>query len=210
MSSRIIKQEGSSGERPSGDRQKYVPREIFDAHEKARRIVREARAEAEELIDRARKESHELRRRGRERGYALGLAEWEKRTLALNHARTELIDEARQEMLELALKVLRRRVHDEPEWMVPLVDEAVQALHEEHQRLRVIVHPDDAECLASLQSELIDKDPRWAAVALVQDESMKRGDCRVENEYSQLDVGLETQLSAIRRLLCPDAEGEGS
>jgi type III secretion system HrpE/YscL family protein len=191
---------------PDAGVDKVVDREALQAHEVAREVLAAADRRAEELVAAARAEAEALRAAAREEGRAAGLAEWESRLAELAGAQARLQDEARPQLVALALrvaeKILRRRLDMQPDAVLPMVEEALAAARGHGGGAIVLrAHPDDAAALNDLRARLRLQGPRWESVEVVADAEMRRGGCRVETGYGTIDASVETQLRAIEQLL---------
>ena len=205
MTHRVIKKKRPDEAAPS-TRDKVIAREVFEAHDKARAIVRQAEAEAAAILEKARAEAEAIRETARRSGFRDGLANWEARGAELLDARRRLVDDARPQIVDAALrvasKILHRQLETEPESVAKVVEEAIRTLGgSTAHRLRVLVNPEDAPAVCELRKRLRDEDPMWEVLVISTDESMARGGCRVTSEYGEIDASVETQLAAMRRIL---------
>ncbi len=145
-------------------------------------------------------------REGFERGYEHGAAQWTAATRAAQDGVRGAMERAREEVLRLALrvaeKILRQRVDVAPESMLPMIDEALRSLQSQ-QQLRVVlrVHPADRPLLEQRRAHWLDHFPAVATLAIVPDESLDRGGCRIESEHGTVDATIETQIRVIERHL---------
>lgn len=220
MSRRVIKgatsakQEDKGGRPATAKRDKVIQREVFEAHEKARTILKRAETEAEALLAEASRQASQELEEARERGHRDGLAKWESLTAELIAARQRLVEDARPQIVDLALraaaKILHREVEIAPEAIAPAIEEAIRTLRgATTHSLRVTVHPDDAPTVEKLAKRLRRNDPLWESLTVLTEESIARGGCRVTSEYGEIDALVETQLEAMRRILVPESESTG-
>jgi flagellar assembly protein FliH len=207
---KIIKGAGlpapASVPRPAADPGKVIAQEVVIAHEEARRIVEHAQARARAIVEEAQQESAEVRRRAREEGWSQGLAEWEARIQAVAGEARRAVEEARPQLVTLALrvaeKILRRRLDEHPDAIVPMVEEALEAARGYRGgHLVVRVNPADAPALEGFRQRLLERDGRWKSLEIAAVETMARGGCRIETDFGTIDASVETQLAAMEQLL---------
>ncbi|HEY3786349.1 MAG TPA: flagellar assembly protein FliH [Steroidobacteraceae bacterium] len=102
-----------------------------------------------------------------------------------------------KELLQLALTVgkqlARRELRVDPAQVIAILRESLAQLPASAREIRVHLHPDDAatvrERLAAPANE--------RAWTLVEDPTLTRGGCLVRTETSQIDVRLESRISAV-------------
>jgi flagellar biosynthesis/type III secretory pathway protein FliH len=88
-----------------------------------------------------------------------------------------------------------------------MVDEALRVfLTQNHSRVILRVHPADENVLAARRQRWLERNPAIGDLAIVADDTVGRGGCRLETEAGTVDATLETQLEVIERHLL----GEGS
>jgi flagellar assembly protein FliH len=185
---------------------KVLEREVVLAHEGARRIVEAAREEAQAILAAARTEAEAIRAEAEAAGEAAGLARWEERAGELTRAEGRLLEEARGQLLQLALriaeKVLRQRLEMAPDAILPMVEEALQAARG-HVAGRVVLrlHPLDAATVTPQLERLRQQNRGFESLEVLRDASLSRGGCRVETQFGTIDASIETQLRAIESLL---------
>lgn len=185
---------------------KVLEREVVVAHEGARRILDAARVEAGALLDAARAEAAGIRAAAAEAGEATGLANWVSRALELDRAEATLLAEARGQLLQLALriaeKVLRQRLEQAPEAILPMVEEALQAARGNVAgRVVLRLNPLDAATVSPQLERLRQQNRGFDSLEILRDGNLSRGGCRVETQFGTIDASIETQLRAIEHLL---------
>ena len=74
----------------------------------------------------------------------------------------------------------------------------------------VRISAEDYELYMTMEGEPLEQVFSREWLTVVRDEFMKRGDCIIECENSIVDVGMDSQLSVIRRSLLGERNGEGS
>jgi flagellar assembly protein FliH len=109
----------------------------------------------------------------------------------------QLDAEVEKELLHLALAVgkqlARRELRIDPAQVIGIIRESLSQLPAAARDVRIHLHPEDAaavrERLASPTSE--------RAWTIVEDPTLTRGGCMVRTETSQIDVRLESRVSAV-------------
>lgn len=118
--------------------------------------------------------------------------------------RAGLLDQYQSELLALALgiarKVVQRELADNPEHWLGMIREAVRhALDREKIRIRVgpVLHRFLVEHLSTLRPMLDDV----KELELVEDRALAENGCILESQYGDLDLGIDSQIGAIRAAL---------
>ncbi|MEM9069061.1 MAG: FliH/SctL family protein [Myxococcota bacterium] len=173
---------------------KVVPGEVVDAHERASSIVSEAEAKAKALVEAAEQEAAAIRSRAEAEGTEAARAEAAALLVAAEQALREARAEAEPKLVALAIgaaeQLLRAELELAPAKVHSLVGEVLdRARRAREQTLHV--HPDDAPTLRTL----------LPGVVLHEDESLERGDCVVETDLGRLDGRLSVRVAALRRVL---------
>jgi flagellar biosynthesis/type III secretory pathway protein FliH len=205
---KIIKGTGlpAPAPRPAADSGKVIAQEVLLAHDEARRIVEQAQARARAIVEEAQQEAAAVQRAAHEGGWASGLAEWQERIVAVGEGARAAVADARPQLVQLALrvaeKILRRRLEEQPEAVVPMVEEALEAARGYRGgHLVVRVNPLDVPALEGFRRRLLDRDQRWQSLEVVAEEGMARGGCRIDTDFGTIDASVETQIAAIEQLL---------
>lgn len=154
-----------------------------------------------EEIERMHHEAHES---GFAAGYQEGIAAARASATAvstlLNNLQQALaeIDQGVAEQLltlamEVASQVLRQSLRVQPELLLPVVREAVSALHHHHGQPLLFVHPDDASLVRSQLGDQL-AHVNWR---IVEDVTLTAGGCRVELGASEVDATVETRWRRV-------------
>jgi flagellar assembly protein FliH len=145
--------------------------------------------------------------RGHAEGYANGSREAQavaaRISLLLEHLSRPLKDlnvEVEHALIRLVVDTARRLVNQaialDPMLVSGAVQEAVTAVTTATREMKIFLHPDD---LAMLNNNLsLTTDANWKLAA---DASLRRGDCRVVTESSQIDARMDTRQTNIERAL---------
>jgi flagellar assembly protein FliH len=109
----------------------------------------------------------------------------------------ELDNQVEKELLSLVIAIvkqlLRREVKSDPNLIVGVVREALSVLPVSSNKVRLLLHPEDAELIREVYA-LGDNEVGWS---LVEDPVINRGGCKVVTETSQIDGTLESRLTAL-------------
>ncbi len=154
-----------------------------------------------EDIERIHEEAH---KQGYEAGYAEGIAD--------AHAAAEqmenLLDGVKQAVqgvdqhvadqllatsVEIANQVLRQSLQIKPDLLLPIVREAIAALHYNTGHPALFVHPLDAALIRANMGEQLAHN-NWR---ILEDSSLTRGGCRIELGASEVDSTLETRWKRV-------------
>ncbi len=120
-------------------------------------------------------------------------------------ARFEQVErEAADEVVELAVEIARQALRAtpamRPEAIIPVVQEALASLFDERVRMRLLLHPRDAELVRSELGERL----LVRGCEIVADHSITPGGCRIDTPRASVDATVETRwrrtLAAIGRL----------
>jgi flagellar assembly protein FliH len=109
----------------------------------------------------------------------------------------QLDADVEKELLQLALTVgkqlARRELRVDPAQVIGIVRESLAQLPASAREVRVHLHPDDAATVR----ERLAKPTNERAWTIVEDPTLSRGGCIVRTDTSQIDVRLESRISAI-------------
>ena len=192
---------------------------LDDVTQKAERYLEQVRGEAAAIVAKARSEADEVRKRAEQEGLQQGMQSAERllsqrieqqlaaAVPALDKA-VEGIRAARDEwqvywdrnLLTLALGIARKLVRRElalaPEIALAWVREALE-LASRGNRLRLRIHPRDQQLLGEHLTRLVARTGREAETEVVADDSISTGGCKVETEFGEVDLQLESQLARL-------------
>jgi len=176
-------------------------------------------AQLDEIHKAAHAEGYE---QGRKEGQAYGHREGLEEGRAAIREKTERLDEllfaldkpferldqqVENEIVTLVIsmvrQLIRREVKLDPGQIVGVVREALGILPISARKIRVVLHPEDAELVRKAYT-LGDHDQKWQ---IVEDPVIQRGGCRIHTDTSQVDATLDSRLSS---LIAPLLAGERS
>jgi flagellar assembly protein FliH len=102
-----------------------------------------------------------------------------------------------QALVELAMAVARQLVRLEfavnPELVVAVVRESLQALPLTARGVRVYLEPEDAALVRAAVGSSVGRPD----CQLIEDPELQRGDCRIESDSSRIDADVESRLAAV-------------
>lgn len=148
---------------------------------------------------------------GYEEGLALGRAEAAEelehlRRLAttfgdaVNEADTAITNDVLELALHLARGMVRTAFEVKPDFIVPVVREAIDYLPNLQQPALLILHPEDALIVRSGIGHELDKNG-WR---IVEDDAIARGGCRVDTASNQIDAQIASRWQRLTQALGKD------
>lgn len=115
----------------------------------------------------------------------------------LAHPLAQLDAEVEKELLQLALTVgkqlARRELRVDPAQVIGIIRESLSQLPVSARDVRIHLHPEDAATVR----ERLAQPSNERAWTLMEDPTLTRGGCIVRTDTSQIDVRLETRVSAV-------------
>ncbi len=145
----------------------------------------------------------EARKKGYDKGYAEAkgdiknaLAKWSQLIESLEHPLNDLDDQVEEELVVLAIAIARHIVDVEltmnSQQVATLVKKAMHLLPANSRRIRLHLHPEDAELIRSgLVSDDVECD--WT---IIEEPSLMRGGCKIDTQNSRIDATIEKRLAA--------------
>ncbi len=146
--------------------------------------------------------------KGKKEGYEFGvkqgqaeskekIKQFESILKTLSAPLSQLDDAVEQELLSLAVavsrQIIRRELKTDPGQVIAVIREAVGALPLSDAKIRVFLHPEDAELVRKALT-MPENDQAWQ---IVEDPVLSRGGCKVVTETSQIDASLDTRLATL-------------
>jgi flagellar assembly protein FliH len=173
--------------------------------------VRDEKKNVPNTVDVLRQALQESEARGYEAGLAKAQAESQITLNALT-ARVAQLDsilqllgqplaqldgEVEKELLHLTLAVgkqlARRELRVDPTQVIGIIRESLSQLPASAREVRIHLHPEDAATVRERLAEPA-KERAWT---VVEDPTLSRGGCMVRTETSQIDVRLDSRISAV-------------
>ncbi len=203
-----------------GDLRRQADRLKHTARTSAEKIIQEAESHADDLRESARKLGHEEgyasgRREGLESGRKDGRAEamaaWEPRFKALEAAwvaaamqwdaeRRQMLLEARQSLLKLAIRMAEKIVHKaptvDPSIVVQQVAQAISHVAGPCD-VTIRIHPDDRPLVQECLPQLLSQFAQIEHAKLADDAAIAPGGCVVTYGKGRIDATLQTQLDRL-------------
>lgn len=213
-----------------GDLRREADRLRRQAHEEAERIRAEARAEAQRLTEGAEQRGYEAGynkghaeglEAGRKEGHDEALKQAESSLTQLQQAwvnaakqwdaeRREMLREARQSVLRLAIRMAEKIVRRVPAVEPRIVQDQVAAALEHVARpcdVTVRIHPEDRDLVEHAIPQAAEQLAHGEHVILKEDTSIERGGCVIDYGKGRIDATLGTQLDRLVEALLPGESG---
>ena len=213
-----------------GDLRREADRLRRQAHEEAERIRADARAEAQRLTEGAEQRGYEAGYQkghaegleaGRKEGHEAALKQAESSLNQLQQAwvdaakqwdaeRRDMLREARQSVLRLAIRMAEKIVRRVPAVEPGIVQDQVAAAIEHVARpcdVTVRIHPDDRDLVQHAIPQAADQLGQGEHVTLKEDNAIERGGCVIDYGKGRIDATLGTQLDRLVEALLPGEPG---
>ncbi|MFB0934130.1 MAG: flagellar assembly protein FliH [Propionivibrio sp.] len=147
---------------------------------------------------------NEAQEQGYAAGYAEGIADaravvarilsvLDSLQQAVNDLDQHIAEQLLATSIEVANQVLRQSLRVKPELLLPVVREAVTALHPNMGHPALLAHPEDAALVRAHMGEHLAHN-NWR---IIEDPGITRGGCRVELGASEVDATLETRWKRV-------------
>lgn len=125
----------------------------------------------------------------------------EKLMRALGQPFEELDASVEESLVDLAMTLaqalVRRELRADPGQVVAVVQEALAALPVASRHVRVCLHPEDVAVVAAALAGREAAGNAESGWQLQEDPALKRGDCVILSENSQIDASMEKRLAAV-------------
>lgn len=194
------------------------------AETEAQRIIADAESRASQLgLDAAQQGRAQGYAEGKAAGHALGLEAgrkegfeaalaqhkqaldqiqdaWVAAARKWDEQRRQMLQEARQSLLKLAVEMARKIVHRIPEFDPSIVVDQVAAAIEHVARpcdISIRIHPEDRPLLEAAMPKLIQGFSATRHVTLADDPAVARGGCVLQYGRGRIDATLDTQLKRL-------------
>ena len=143
-----------------------------------------------------------------EQGYAAGFAEGQAAAqliadqigalignlpAAIKGVDQQIAEQLLATAMEVASQVVRQTLKLKPEFILPVVREAVTSLNVLNGHPALFLHPDDARLIRQMIGEQLSHN-NWR---IIEDPSLTPGGCRVEMGASEVDATLETRWRRV-------------
>ncbi|MDJ0833260.1 MAG: flagellar assembly protein FliH [Gammaproteobacteria bacterium] len=196
----------------AGSAQKWNPPSMDGASDQVfKHQLASANQEAEQRAGMPTAEEMERwQQEARKEGYADGLKQAQAETDGIKQRLLQLInfleaplqamnEEVEQQLHQLAVtlaqQLVRREIRSDPGEIIGLIRESLQLLPANSRKIRVHLHPDDAELLRNtLQMDQHEEEQSWQ---LLEDPTITRGGCQIKADKSVINLTLEKRLQAL-------------
>jgi len=200
---KIIKQEDESSKITSL-KVKKIDKEVFSAHQEAKRILHQAQLQAEQIKEEALKEKEKVIKEGYEKGYQEGLAQTTEIILMAKRQREKLLSNLEPQLVKLSVKIAEKIIAGEiklDEWrVIDIVSQALQPIKDQ-QKITIFVNPEDIKMLEIKKAHILSLLTQAKDIEIKADKDIAIGGCIVESEAGKVDAQLQTQLKTIEKAL---------
>ncbi|MEW5796539.1 MAG: FliH/SctL family protein [Candidatus Zixiibacteriota bacterium] len=177
--------------------------------------------EVRKLEEKLRADCEQARRQGYESGHQAGLEkgleearkvlrQFEKAIEDAVGRRAELLDEARQKILELVVKISRKVTFDglqiDQEATLAMIEGVINQLVD-RSRLCIKVHPDHLPLMEQSMNRFLSGSTSIKDLRFEADPRVRVGGCFIETPTGDIDARLTSQFDVIENILCGSAEG---
>lgn len=196
---------------------------LDDMSGKANQYLEQIRLQAAKIVQQAQQEADAIRKKAEADGQKAALQAVERITedkvskqmatlLPALRQTVDAIAQAKQAWLshwekaavhvacQIAGRVIRREVSQEPEITVQLVREALE-LAAGSSEVRLRLHPNDLATLGTQVKRLAEQFTKTGTLAVVSDAEITLGSCRVDTRFGTIDQQFEAQLARIEEEL---------
>lgn len=178
--------------------------DLFAASEKARDIVLRAQQQADEILRRATAEREKEKQGGYNDGYQEGLAQVTELLAKARVDYDQMIQNARQDMLNLAFriaeKIIGKKLEMDQTIIIDIAKQALQTVRQSKQ-ITIRVNPDDAKLMREQQDAMADAMGHGRIIDIAEDVKIARGGCIIESEFGTVEAQLQTQLERLKKVL---------
>ena len=178
--------------------------ENFEARQEAQAIVERARRQAAEIIAEAEAQKEVFVDEGREIGRQEVLAQAEEIKARAHLVRDQMLLDAKDDILELALKVaekiIGRDLERDPEIIVDICATAIETTRA-NKAMVLKMNPADAAVLRENQKDLLGRVGQLVAIAIKEDPEVGQGGVIIQTDGGTTDAQLDTQIEMLRQVL---------
>ncbi len=209
-----------------GDLRREAERIKAEAATQARALIEAGRRKAAQLTEGAEERGYEVGlKKGQKEGYEAGLEKgesqaraeasreyadlaqrWDEALASFDASRTDLLVQAREDVLRLALRlaerVVRTAVELTPDCAAQQAAKAIEMITEAT-RLRILTHPDDLQHLREVLPDLERRARDGSNIELQTSDKVGRGGCLLRHGKGEIDATIETQLERLIERLFP-------
>lgn len=192
-----------------------IDEKIAEAEEQAKFIIDNAKGDADAIVLEARKKAEEIldeaKNSGFEQGYSEGKqkadAETQTKLDEIEQLKTQLMSNYQEkvktleaDLVDVILKVINDVTHVISEDKVDLVAGLIRTVIDDDvtsDSFVIRVSKEDAEFVKNNKDKIIDDVAKINDIIVVEDGTMKKGQCMVETNFGIYDCSLDVQLEAL-------------
>ncbi len=214
-----------------GDLRKQGEQMLQAARVEADKIIAEAREQAARMHEGSEETGHaegyakgiaEGRAAGTQEGHAEALAQQQAQLAAIQQSwtqalqtwdgeRREMMIDARQSLLQLAVaigkKIVRRMPQTHPDMVVDQVNAAIDYVVRPSD-VTIRIHPDDRAIVSEALPAIVQSAEQVQHAELIDDDSIQRGGCMITYGKGSIDATLDGQLDRAVEALLPSKPRE--
>ena len=172
--------------------------------------------EVRKLEEKLREECDNARRQGYDQGHKVGLEkgldearkvlrQFERAIEDAVGQRIELLDEARQKILELVVQISRKVTFDglqvDQDATLTMIEGVINQLVD-RSRLRIKVHPDHLPIMEQNMNRFLSSSTTIKELRFEPDPRVRVGGCFIETPTGDIDARLTSQFEVIENVLC--------
>lgn len=165
-------------------------------------LLEEARAHYEKITAEAQEIYEAQKSRGYEEGLEEGRMEHAARVFEVAAESLDYFEKLELTVVKIVSDALERVLGElnEDELILRVVKSGIAIARNEH-RVVVRVCPGQVKVVEEAQADLLRHFAGIRMLDVVADSRLKKGDCLVESEMGVVDAGLETQMTALKRVM---------
>jgi len=124
---------------------------------------------------------------------------------------SQVNNEVEEELINLSIatakQIIRREINTDPGQIVAVIKEAMSALPSNSKKIRIFLHPADAQIARESLNISLEKisensisttdeqhEELWS---IIDEPTIARGGCQIKSEFSQIDASIETRIAEI-------------
>ena len=165
-------------------------------------VVEAARKEARRIEQQALQEAEESRRQGHEQGLQAAKAEYARRLVSEALASERQLRNLRSSMAGLVVKAVGQFIADvDPDLLFEAALQRVDSLIRSEPFISIRVSPESEAALRIVLARLRGESDWTMSISVQVDPALPEGGCVVHTSSGTLEIGIEAQLEAFRRVV---------
>lgn len=202
----LVKAPKGFGEDEPPTPEEIAARMIAEARAESARLVAEARAAADAIREDARREGFEAGEAAAKSVWVERSAELDERAAAMLREMDEFYTASEPELaslsVDIARKILRQEVTQNPEAVLKIVRAAIYRVKDKE--VRVLVNPSDLDTVRNERDSFAGIADGLSSVEIVADRRVGQGGCVLETPSGSIDARIETQLTHIAEVIAKE------